>query len=147
MHSPQQDNRVASVHLENEGGDEGHTEVDVASRKGLIGVGQELNVLHVHEPLGPQHLLGHILRRDADSRDLDQSNPRGFGGQLGGGRPGCQAEQSATAGQRETTEERPPGDHAFNSFFSSLRKRQSALWVMIFCGLLLIIPASFRRSA
>jgi len=35
----------------------------------------------------------------------------------------------------------------FSSFFSSLRKRQSVPWAMIFCGLDLIRPASLRRSA
>jgi len=102
VHAPQQDNGVASVDLENEGGDEGHTEVDVARGERLIGVGQELNVLHVHEPLGPQQLLGDILWRDADSRDLDQSNPRGLGGWLGRGRPGCRRGRlpaSADAGE------------------------------------------------
>src|SRR5215467_7177142 len=37
--------------------------------------------------------------------------------------------------------------HAFSSFLSSSRKRQSVPWAMIFCGLDLIIPASCKRSA
>ena len=37
--------------------------------------------------------------------------------------------------------------HAFSSRFSSLRKRQSVPWAMIFCGVLWIIPASRRRKA
>src|SRR5262245_37730495 len=37
--------------------------------------------------------------------------------------------------------------YPFNSFLSSLKKRQSVPWARIFCGLLLIIPASCRRSA
>src|SRR5262249_38890382 len=37
--------------------------------------------------------------------------------------------------------------YCFNSFFSSVRKRQSVPWAMIFWGLLLIIPASCRRRA
>lgn len=37
--------------------------------------------------------------------------------------------------------------YPFNSFFSSLRKRQSVPWAMIFCGVALIIPASWSRSA
>jgi hypothetical protein len=35
----------------------------------------------------------------------------------------------------------------FNSLLSSLKKRQSVLWAMSFCGLDLIIPASCRRRA
>ena len=37
--------------------------------------------------------------------------------------------------------------YPFNSFFSSLKKCQSVPWAMIFCGLLLIIPTSWRRRA
>ncbi len=37
--------------------------------------------------------------------------------------------------------------YPFNSFFSSLRNRQSVPWAMSFCGLVLIIPASCRRRA
>jgi hypothetical protein len=37
--------------------------------------------------------------------------------------------------------------YPFSSFFSSLWKRQSVPWAMIFCGLALIIPASWRRRA
>jgi hypothetical protein len=37
---------------------------------------------------------------------------------------------------------RAPPDHPFSSFFSSLKKRQSVPWAMIFCGVDLIIPAS-----
>jgi hypothetical protein len=37
--------------------------------------------------------------------------------------------------------------YPFNSFFSSLRKRQSVHWAMSFCGLDVIIPASCRRRA
>jgi hypothetical protein len=37
--------------------------------------------------------------------------------------------------------------YPFNSFFSALKKRQSVPWAMIFCGVLLIIPASCRRRA
>ena len=37
--------------------------------------------------------------------------------------------------------------YLFNSFFSSLRKRQSVPCAMSFCGLLVIIPASCRRRA
>jgi hypothetical protein len=37
--------------------------------------------------------------------------------------------------------------YPFSSFFSSLKKRQSVAWAMSFCGLLLIIPASWRRRA
>ena len=39
----------------------------------------------------------------------------------------------------------PP--YCFNSFFSSVRKRQSVPWAMSFWGLDLIIPASCRRRA
>jgi putative ABC transport system substrate-binding protein len=37
--------------------------------------------------------------------------------------------------------------YPFNSRFSSLRKRQSVPWAMIFCGFALIMPASRSRSA
>jgi hypothetical protein len=37
--------------------------------------------------------------------------------------------------------------YPFNSFFNSLRNRQSVPWAMSFCGLDLIIPASWSRSA
>jgi hypothetical protein len=37
--------------------------------------------------------------------------------------------------------------YPFNSFFSSLRKRQSVPCSMSFCGVLLIMPASWRRRA
>ncbi len=37
--------------------------------------------------------------------------------------------------------------YPFNSFFSSWRNRQSVPWAMIFCGLDLIMPASWRRRA
>jgi hypothetical protein len=37
--------------------------------------------------------------------------------------------------------------YPFSSFFNSFRKRQSVPWAMIFCGVLLIIPASWRRRA
>jgi hypothetical protein len=37
--------------------------------------------------------------------------------------------------------------YPFNSFFSSLRKRQSVPWARIFWGFDLIMPPSYRRSA
>src|SRR5262249_9436980 len=37
--------------------------------------------------------------------------------------------------------------YCFNSFFSSVRKRQSVPWALSFCGLLLSSPASWRRRA
>ncbi len=37
--------------------------------------------------------------------------------------------------------------YPFSSFFSSLKKRQSVPFAMIFCGVDLIIPASWRRRA
>jgi len=37
--------------------------------------------------------------------------------------------------------------YPFSSLFNSLKKRQSVPWAMIFWGVLLIIPASCRRSA
>ena len=37
--------------------------------------------------------------------------------------------------------------YCFNSFFSSVRKRQSVPWAMSFWGLALIIPSSCRRRA
>jgi hypothetical protein len=37
--------------------------------------------------------------------------------------------------------------YPFSSFLSSLKKRQSVPWAMIFWGMLLIIPASWRRKA
>jgi hypothetical protein len=42
--------------------------------------------------------------------------------------------------------ENPECSHAFSSFFSSLKNRQSVPCAMIFCGLDLIMPASLRRS-
>jgi len=36
--------------------------------------------------------------------------------------------------------------YPFSSFLSSLRKRQSVPWAMIFCGLDLIIPAPCRAE-
>jgi len=49
--------------------------------------------------------------------------------------------------ERRRLEKLAPRDHPFSSFFSSLRKRQSVPWAMIFCGLLVIIPISWRRRA
>ena len=40
-----------------------------------------------------------------------------------------------------------PPLYPFSSFLSALKKRQSVPWVMIFCGVILIIPASCRRRA
>ena len=37
--------------------------------------------------------------------------------------------------------------YSFNSFFSSVRKRQSVCSAMIFCGVDSMTPASCRRSA
>ena len=37
--------------------------------------------------------------------------------------------------------------HAFSSFFSSFRNRQSVPWAMSCCGVDLIIPTSCRRRA
>jgi hypothetical protein len=37
--------------------------------------------------------------------------------------------------------------YPFSSRFSSLRKRQSVPWAMIFWGVALIMPASWRRRA
>ena len=37
--------------------------------------------------------------------------------------------------------------YSFNSFFNSVRKRQSVPWAMIFWGVLLIMPASCNRRA
>jgi hypothetical protein len=42
---------------------------------------------------------------------------------------------------------RPKSPYPLSSFLSSLKKRQSVPWVMIFCGVDLIIPASLRRKA
>jgi hypothetical protein len=42
---------------------------------------------------------------------------------------------------------RPTRVYPFSSFLSSLRKRQSVPWAMIFWGLVLIIPASCSRRA
>ncbi len=54
--------------------------------------------------------------------------------------PGGHPEQPCRP--RDTAQEVTPGDHPFNSFFSSLRNRQSVPCAMIFCGLDLIMPAS-----
>jgi hypothetical protein len=37
--------------------------------------------------------------------------------------------------------------YPFNSFFSSVKKRQSVPWAISFCGLDLSIPTSWRRRA
>ena len=37
--------------------------------------------------------------------------------------------------------------YPFSSLLSSLKKRQSVPWAMIFCGVLLMIPASCKRRA
>jgi hypothetical protein len=42
---------------------------------------------------------------------------------------------------------RPLPLYSFNSFFSSLRKRQSVPSAMSFCGLALTSPTSWRRKA
>ena len=51
-------------------------------------------------------------------------------------------EAVAGDGGGHASHELAQADHPFSSFLSSLRKRQSVLCAMNFCGLDLIIPAS-----
>ena len=110
-------------------------------------VGTAVSVLNIGEALGAQQLLRQPLGRLADPAGLGQADPGRLERRIGRRPAGPGAHDPGGADRGQPAQERPPSDHPFSSFFSSLRKRQSVPWAMIFFGLDLINPASCRRSA
>ena len=81
-------------------------------------------------------------------RDLAVTGPAGEGGRpsaLGVEPDGGRHRITRIYPRQQRRQDRSP--YPFSSLFSSLRKRQSVPWAMIFCGLDLMIPASCSRSA
>src|SRR5262249_34113926 len=105
------------------------------------------NVLYSAESLSEEERLRHEEGSKTRVRPPDQPDRGRLGWRLGGGdRRWLGSEQAGSRGERCAGEEFS-AIHAFISFLSSLMKRQSVLWAMIFCGLALMNPTSWRRSA
>jgi len=66
-----------------------------------------LHIGDVREPLGPQERLRHILRREADARALDDSQPRRLRRRLGGGWRSACGQKLRRPRQRERAHELP----------------------------------------
>jgi hypothetical protein len=148
MHPSEDDEGLARLEVEDQRGGRIRPEVRLARAQHLPGAEGpfQRNVLYVGEPFGVQQLLGNVQGSEADARLTDQSDPCRLWRGLRGGRLGMEAVEPRRSGQRGAAQESPT-NHAFNSLFSSLMKRHSTPWAMIFCGLDLIIPASCRRRA
>src|SRR5213594_132857 len=103
----QQDDRVASVYLDDTGRHEVEAEVGVPSREGLGRRDSRggLKVLHVGEPFAVQEILRYILGSDADAGNLDQLDPRGFRRWLGGRAVGSGTHESRRPRQRQPAHE------------------------------------------
>src|SRR6185503_19310339 len=113
--------------------DERHADVNPTRRERWVLVSDlEGNVLYVGEAFSFQQLLGNILWRDANPRDLLQPNPRRFRRRLGGERLGFQAKKSRGSRQGESEKLSPAPTFSVSSVHQNLpslkvNKRRPAL--------------------
>src|SRR5207245_5563271 len=105
-----------------------------------------VEVAHVGEPLGLQQVLGHVLRRPTRTRRLDQPEFRRLRWGLGSDSARTHAHETRRSRDRHFLQEFSSRVHPFSSFFSSLRKRQSVPWAMIFCGVALMRGYTFPEG-
>ena len=162
VNARQEHDRRAGIHADNQRRRVLHADVQLARDQEPLRLLPVADVAHIGETLGMEKLLRHVLWGCAETRALEQPEPCRFGRQLRVAAPG-RAEESCRPHRRETAQEAAPAEwhmgsgvpwavhgglpYPFSSFFSSFRNRQSVPWARIFCGLALIIPASWRRSA
>src|SRR5262249_56243599 len=79
MDPAQEHDRHARVHLNDEGRNEGHADVNLTSREAWVWIGpRRLEILDVGKPFSPEQLFGYVLRRNADARNLHEANGGGF---------------------------------------------------------------------
>ena len=77
--------RIARVHSDDVGPDEVQAHVGLACGESYRDCpGRHLDVRDVGEALGPQQIVGDVLRRPADAGRPEQSEPRGLRRGLGG---------------------------------------------------------------
>ena len=97
---------LARVHRDEQRRDEVGAEVDLAARDlaRLLGPGLGRHVADVGEALGAQQVLGEVLRRDADARDLAQADRGRLRRRLVGERAAA-AKHARGAGGRQPGEE------------------------------------------
>jgi hypothetical protein len=97
MHARQDRDRVASIDRDDEGCREVQTEVNLAAGDGRVLDGRgQLDITDVGEALCGQQLLGEVLRRNADARDLGEPDRGGLGrGFVGERCPGAQDARGA----------------------------------------------------
>src|SRR5262245_42802139 len=89
--------------------DERQADVNPTRRERWVLVSDlEGNVLDVGEAFSVQQLLGNILWREADPRDLLQPDPRCLRRRLGGERLRFQAKEPCRSGKDQPTQKLPP---------------------------------------
>jgi hypothetical protein len=100
MHAGQHPDRFARVDRDQKWRHEVHAEIDLAARHLLRVLDARLHwhVAHIGEAFGAQQLLGSVLRRKADARNLRDPDRRGFWRRLLGER--C-AGAKDTGGRRQ----------------------------------------------
>src|SRR5215467_115740 len=144
----QHDQRYACVCEQYEPRGVTHQEIGATVAQALVesGTSLALHVLNSRKAIRLEQVVSNPLRCKTGRADVDDSHGRRFRWRLRERRPGLSRRTADRDPYRRGPKELTP-PHAFSSFLSSLRKRQSVPWAMIFCGLDLIIPASCRRSA
>jgi hypothetical protein len=110
MDAPEQHDGVAHVDPSQVDARELHHHIRAAGgdESGAEAVGC-LDVLHLREPVGPEQLLGQVLRHDADRGIEDEPEARRLGRRRRRHhRPGKQAEQPRRASPGQPTQETSP---------------------------------------
>jgi hypothetical protein len=97
--------------------------------------------------LGEQEFAGNVLRGETRARRLLQPDSPDFRRRLGGECVGDRTQHRRCSGHCGVVQKSAAIDHAFNSFFSSLRNLGSVARATIFAGSDLMNPFSFSRSA
>jgi hypothetical protein len=84
------DERIAGIDPDDDGTAVVHADVSLTCRQCHHARAPTClpDILDVGEALPTQELVGDVLRRPADARDLDEANPAGLGWRLGSDRPG-----------------------------------------------------------
>src|SRR5215469_14671293 len=139
------DRDLELLQVHDERGSVRHCEVRLAGPDGDVkGEPLDFDVLHIGETLPFQKLTGNPLRGDTNGGNLGKPERRRLGRRLRSCRIRTQSKESRRARCGQPTHELAPAEvipawsHAFSSFLSSLRKRQSVPWAMIVWGLDLI---------
>ena len=119
----QKDDRLPRVDLDDERGSEGHADLGLARAEGLVDPLRSwlLDVPYVGKTLGLQQLLGDVLRRDTDARDLHKPDPGRLQGHLRRRGIGSSPEERSRSAERCRVQELA-SVHALSSFFVQARR-------------------------